>query len=586
MQETFDWLYQCSLTNQTFGINLYDIIISENNILLAYRTIKSNTGSKTAGIDRQTIQDFTIKNQDEFIKEIRLTMKDYKPQMVRRVDIPKPNGKTRPLGIPTMRDRLIQQMIKQVLEPICEAKFYKHSYGFRPNRSTHHAIARCQFLMNQSTFHHVVDIDIQGFFDSVNHTKLLKQMYTIGIRDKRVLAIIGKMIKAPIVYQGIPHKGTPQGAILSPLLSNIVLNDLDQWIASQWENFPTQRQYTKLNKYPALQQTKLKEMYIVRYADDFKIFTKNHKTAWKVFHAVEGYVKAHLKLNISKEKSKVTNLRRRSSEFLGFELKAIKKHKKYIARTTISSKNKKIIREKIVKQLKTIQSSPTWKNISLYNSYILGIHGYYGIATHVNVDFSELAYSLLYTQYNHLKNIGRYEIPRSPPEVYRKFYKNKMRTFKIGSTYLYPLADVKWRMARNFTQKLCPYTIEGRNLIYKQLKPNVVTELQELQKLTHETMTLEFGDNRLSKYSMQHGRCRITGQFLKAGDIHCHHIIPKYLGGTDRFDNLVIIHKWLHKLIHAVEPQMIEKYKRPFNLTGKQIERVNYYRKKCNLTSI
>ncbi|MGV3019395.1 HNH endonuclease [Streptococcus thoraltensis] len=123
-------------------------------------------------------------------------------------------------------------------------------------------------------------------------------------------------------------------------------------------------------------------------------------------------------------------------------------------------------------------------------------------------------------------------------------------------------------------------------MIYQKLKSNIVTELQELQKLTHETMTLEFGDNRLSKYSMQHGKCRITGQFLKAEDIHCHHIVPKYLGGTDRFDNLVIIHKWLHKLIHAVEPQMIEKYKRPFNLTGKQIERVNYYREKCNLTSI
>ncbi|HEL1179425.1 TPA: hypothetical protein TVL11_001975 [Streptococcus equi subsp. zooepidemicus] len=106
-----------------------------------------------------------------------------------------------------------------------------------------------------------------------------------------------------------------------------------------------------------------------------------------------------------------------------------------------------------------------------------------------------------------------------------------MRTFKIGSTYLYPLVDVKWRMTRNVTQKLCPYTIEGRNLIYKKLKPNVVTELQELQKLTHETMTLEFGDNRLSKYSIQHGKCLITGQFLKAEDIHCHHITSKYLGG-------------------------------------------------------
>ncbi len=127
MQETFDWLYQRSLENRTKGINLYDIIISERNILLAYRIIKSNTGSKTAGVDNQTISDYKMKNKALFIREIRESLVDYKPSMVTRVEIPKPNGKTRPLGIPTMRDRLIQQMFKQVLEPICEAQFYKHS---------------------------------------------------------------------------------------------------------------------------------------------------------------------------------------------------------------------------------------------------------------------------------------------------------------------------------------------------------------------------------------------------------------------------------------------------------------------------
>lgn len=164
---------------------------------------------------------------DSFVDNIRKTFEHYKPNTVRRVEIPKSNGKKRPLGIPTMRDRLIQQMFKQVLEPICEVKFYKHSYGFRPNRSTHHAMARCQYLINRGRFNHVVDIDIQGFFDNVNHSKLLKQLYNIGITDKRVLKIILKMLKAPIKGKGISTKGTPQGGILSPLLSNVVLNDLD-----------------------------------------------------------------------------------------------------------------------------------------------------------------------------------------------------------------------------------------------------------------------------------------------------------------------------------------------------------------------
>lgn len=189
MQDTFDDLYERSKNNSIKGQNLYEHIISKNNILLAYRNIKTNTGSKTEGTDGITIDQYKIENVDESIEKIRRALDNYKPQTVRRVEIPKPNEKKRPLGIPTMRDRLIQQMFKQVLEPICEAKFYNHSYGFRPNRSTHHAMARCQFLMNQSTYHYVVDIDIQGFFDNVNHSKLLKQMYNIGITDKRVLSI-------------------------------------------------------------------------------------------------------------------------------------------------------------------------------------------------------------------------------------------------------------------------------------------------------------------------------------------------------------------------------------------------------------
>ncbi|WP_260681251.1 reverse transcriptase domain-containing protein [Enterococcus avium] len=143
-----------------------------------------------------------------------------------------------------MRDRLIQQMFKQILEPICEAKFYKHSYGFRPNRSTEHAIARCATLANAGQCHYVVDIDIKGFFDNVNHNKLLKQLYTIGVKDKRVLTIISKMLKTS--ERGFPAstKGTTQGSILSPLLSNVVLNDLDWWITTQWEDFPTRHPYS------------------------------------------------------------------------------------------------------------------------------------------------------------------------------------------------------------------------------------------------------------------------------------------------------------------------------------------------------
>lgn len=190
------------------------------------------------------------------------------------------------MGIPTIFDRLVQQCILQVLEPICEAKFHERSNGFRSNRSAEHAMAQFYKIIQTQNLYFVVDIDIKGFFDNVNHNKLINQMWTLGIRDKQLICIIKAMLKAPVVLPNgdiqHPKCGTPQGGILSPLLSNIVLNELDWWISSQWENMPTHQKYKcginksgtpkKWSIYNALRKTNLKEMYIVRYTDDFKIF--------------------------------------------------------------------------------------------------------------------------------------------------------------------------------------------------------------------------------------------------------------------------------------------------------------------------
>jgi len=211
-QEVQDRLYAQSQKGREFK-GLMDLIALPENIRLAYRNIKSNDGSRTAGTDGRTIEDLAKLPEQTLIGIVQRKLQWYVPQQVRRVEIPKGPGKTRPLGIPTIMDRLIQQCVLQVLEPICEAKFHEHSYGFRPNRSQEHAVSHAYRNMQISHLHYVVDIDIKGFFDNVNHGKLLKQMWTLGIRDKKLLSIISAMLKAEVAGIGFPEKGTPQGGL-------------------------------------------------------------------------------------------------------------------------------------------------------------------------------------------------------------------------------------------------------------------------------------------------------------------------------------------------------------------------------------
>ncbi|WP_075584083.1 group II intron reverse transcriptase/maturase [Enterococcus faecalis] len=585
MQDIFDWLYQRSLHNATRGLNLYDIITSENNILLAYRVVKSNSGSITAGSDGQTIENLKNINNQVFVKSIKSRLYDYKPGKIRNVEIPKSNGKTRVLGIPIILDRIIQQMFKQVLEPLCEAKFYKHSYGFRPNRSTRHALARCAFIINRTDCHYVVDIDIKGFFDEVNHTKLIKQLYTIGIKDKRVLKVISKMLKSPTVANSKITKGTPQGGILSPLLSNVVLNDLDWWIASQWDTFNSDHQYTGNNKNTALKKTKLKQMYIVRYADDFKVFTNSYENASRIFCAVKQYLKDNLKLEISPEKSKITNLRKKKTDFLGFDLKANKKRKAVVAHTYVNKVRKKKIKENIKNLIKDIQKSPTQKTINRYNYYILGVHNYYKYATHVHIDFSKMAYECMHMLKKRLKRIARCEIPRSPPDTYQRLYPGNYRTYEINNVFLFPIGNVRWHKTPNFSPGICDYTDTGREHRQKWVQPKVYFEMQKLL-LKSLSNNIEYFDNRISKYSMQNGKCAVTGEFLLAENVHCHHIIPRNMGGTDTFNNLVIIHPWIHILVHATLPDTIDRYKKVLKLSARELEKVNKLRNVCKLPNI
>lgn len=584
MQDIFDQLHEKSCNNYKFR-NLIQYISSEENILLAYRNIKKNKGSTTVGTDKLKISYYKEWDKDKFVNHFQNKLANYHPKSVRRVEIPKPNGKTRPLGIPCMDDRIIQQCIKQVLEPICEAKFHNHSYGFRPNRSTNHAIARSMSLMNMSKLHYVVDIDIKGFFDNVNHAKLKKQLWNMGIQDKNLLCIIGKILKSEIQGIGVPTKGTPQGGIISPLLSNVVLNELDWWISDQWETFETNHNYTGYNKYSSMKKyTKLKEIFLVRYADDFKIFCKNYKTAQKIYNATKQWLKERLGLDISPDKSKITNVRKNRTEFLGFVLKVKPKRNKYICQSNMSDKAKKNTINKIKDQIKKLQKNCISNEVNKLNSIILGSHNYYKSATHVSLDFGDINFlvtkSLDIRLKKHLTDKPKFS------KTYKRLYgsyNGKIRT--IQGVTLFPIYGCKTKPPMCFSQKINNYTTEGRQCIHKKLGGfNYLIEY--LLRNSHESQSVEYNDNRISLIAGQQGKCHVTGNQLEIGNMECHHKIPKELGGTDEYKNLVWISKEVHKLIHSTKQETIEKYLKTLKLDDKGLKRVNSLRKQVENLAI
>ena len=600
LQGTFDRLHSDSLNGKTFT-RLMDFIISPENIKLAYRTIKGNKGSGTPGVDGRTIKNLASLSEEKFVTLIQKQFSWYKPRPVKRVEIPKPNGKTRPLGIPTIVDRIVQQCILQVLEPICEAKFHEQSNGFRPNRSTEHAIAQCCRLMQRQNLHYAVDIDIKGFFDNVCHTKLIRQIWGMGIRDKTLLCIIKAMLKAEVVLPGgeiiAPTKGTPQGGILSPLLSNIVLNELDWWVASQWEVMPTHYPYQhrfnkagteiKSHTYRALRQSRLKEMHIVRYADDFKIFCRSHADAIRVFEATTLWLKDRLGLKISPEKSAVINLKQRYSEFLGFKLRVYPKGKKYVVCSHMSDKAMQHTTEKISAAIKAIQHPSDLKEqyvaIQKYNSVVAGLHNYYRLATHVSVDFPALAAGLKLQMKNRLREItpiGKLE----RGFIKERYGKSKQLRFLNGHP-LIPIGYIRTRDAQHKKKAVNRYTPEGRAEIHKNLGINTDTMIWMMQNPVLDK-TIEFADNRISLFAAQYGRCAITGAELMPYDIRCHHKIPLEIGGTDEYGNLVLVTEAVHILIHANLNETIQKYLIQLQLDKKQLSKLNKLRLLAKMPAI
>ena len=614
LQPVFDELYDKSLKGEVFQ-SLMDKILSKENILLAYRNIKSNQGSKTPGTDGTTIEDIEKMPVEEVVSKVRFIVigskHGYRPKPIRRKEIPKPNGKMRPLGIPCMWDRLIQQCIKQVMEPICEAKFSKNSYGFRPNRSVEHAIAETHRLMQKSHLQYVIEFDIEGFFDNVNHSKLIKQLWTIGIRDKTLLFVIKRILKAPIRMPNgdtiLPERGTPQGGIISPLLANVVLNELDHWVDSQWIEHPIINNYNlpknkagvtiKSNAYKKMRETNLKEMYIIRYADDFRIFCRTKKDAENTKIAVTKWLKERLKLDVSNEKTRIVDAKRKYTEFLGFKLRLYERGKNWVIESHISDKKFDIVEQNLLRQFRKIpkakNKSHTSTLLNRYNAMVIGIQNYYCIATEICVDLRAIQYHInviartqMYGTHKRKGKLSRKGRELTKFEAERYGASKALRYLRSGGAPLYPIGYVKPKPPISKSNKTCSYTEKGREGIYNKLGINTKI-LIDLMRTPIISGSIEYNDNRLSLYSAQKGKCAVTQRvFMNTEDIHCHHKTPKAKGGSDKYRNLTLVLKDVHRLIHANRAETINELLIGLKLTDFEIKKLNKLRIEAGLNPI
>jgi len=596
MQDTFDGLFAKATDGGTFD-RLMELIFSRDNILLSYRNIKGNNGSVTPGTDKLTIQDVEKFTPDGLVAKVRNIVKNYSPRAVRRKEIPKPYdpSKTRPLGIPCIWDRLVQQCILQVLEPICEAKFSDNSYGFRPNRSCEHAMAAANRLMQKSHMSFVVEFDIKGFFDNVDHSKLMKQIWALGIRDKRLLYIIKRILKAPIRLEDgtmvVPDRGTPQGGVISPLLANIVLNELDWWIDNQWQDNPVvwngKMQYdakggpVKSNGYKTMRATRLKEMYIVRYADDFRVFCPSADVAFRTMAAVTQWLKERLRLDVSPEKTRVVNLKKQYSEFLGIKMRLRLKKDKMVVHSRVGDKAMRKIRTEAKQRAKSIvrpqKGNTDVHAIHDYNAFVMGVHNYYRMATAVSLDFGELAYRsgrIFYRLGRKLKKAPREKPAGAVMERYGE--STQMRYFK--NLPIAPIGYVQNKPPMHKKRSVQKYTLEGRKDIHANLGINT-SLLGAMLRQPLFGRSAQYADNRLSLYCAQYGKCAITGRaFETLDDIHCHHKLPRSMGGKDKYQNLTLVHEDVHTLIHATTEPTIRKYLAFISLSKKQLAKLNKLR--------
>lgn len=615
LKDLLDEMYALSQKSNKPFYNLIELMMNEQVIMTAIHNIKSNKGSKTAGIDGKTINYYLNKPYGELVIIVKNHLTNYNPLPIKRKNIPKANGKTRPLGIPTMIDRIIQEIVRVVIEPILEAKFYIHSYGYRPYRKSSQAMAEIIERITRSHTYFVIEGDIKGFFDNMNHNKLIEILWNHGIRDKRVLAIIKKMLKAGVIEEDkrlYPTKlGTAQGGIISPLLANIYLNNFDHMINKEYMENPYV--YSKngiLNNQKRIRLGESgKKVFLIRYADDWVILCNSKWKAQSTLRKVTKYFKSQLKLELSEEKTLITDIRKQRAHFLGFEFFAEKSHyrDKIVGKFIPNNKKVKGKIAEISKDIKKLRQRVKYEDdralaIERINSKIVGIAEYYKYSNSSNF-FKSWDNRIVYQTWKTIKylngNKGRFrkltikantsDNRRARHETRRdrifflKIGKANMAITKFGFT---PSEN-----ALRINHQMTPYTKKGREIYQRSsntklplLRNGTIYDLQQLERRNYHgfvsrqtynfRLTFEFLMNREYAYLRDRGKCKCC-QLELWTNFETHHVNPKLTPDLiNKVANLASLCKRCHKLLHSTKDP--NNYLKPTN-AKKLLKYRNYY---------
>lgn len=613
LKQTLDFLYEKSKEGIAFT-GLVEAMVNEVTIVTAIHNIKSNKGSKTAGVDQMKMDKYLQMPKEDLIALIRDNFSNYKPKPARRVYIPKKNGKQRPLGIPTVLDRIIQECVRIIIEPICEARFYPHSYGFRPYRAQKHAIRDIVNVINASTFSQdqpvwAVEGDIKGCFDNIDHRILLKKIWRIGIHDKRVIKMIHKMLKAGYIESGTlndTNLGTMQGGILSPLLSNVYLNDFDWFVGRMYMEPHRQCKY-KCNDTRRLKWSGVTPKYNFRFADDWVILTSTEQEAYRLKRMLTKYFRNKMKLELSQEKTFVTDLRTEGIHFLGFVVKAEKKRRTPDPRTwtdnlvgkplpdmeRLKDKIQKIANE--VREIGEItERSVQAAQIQRVNSMIVGLaqylqpsicsHAFHAIDRRINNT------ALAVWKRRFPKHYNKYQIPLEKlcnlPHRHEGY---KSKTFAVpiegewfGITYAF-ITHSKYE-SKPFDQRMTPYSEEGRRIYsyYRNRskplpcdRPSVNTARDiQLSVYTKTVFNFEYFMNREYAYNRDNGKCKCCKTPLFLDDKkYCYHIKGELpLDKVNKVQNLI----WLCNSCY----RMVNNGPIPPNIDEKVLKRIEKYKQK------